>query len=54
MRSHNLINADCTAAMRTMRTRSIDLILTDPPYITRYKSRDVRTVPNDDNGAWLE
>jgi site-specific DNA-methyltransferase (adenine-specific) len=32
---------------------SVDFILTDPPYITRYKSRDGRTVPNDDNDAWL-
>ena len=33
---------------------SVNFILTDPPYITRYKSRDGRTVPNDDNGAWLK
>jgi len=29
-------------------------VLTDPPYIARYKSRDGRTVPNDDNSAWLK
>ncbi|MGI8990077.1 MAG: DNA methyltransferase [Bryobacteraceae bacterium] len=28
--------------------------LTDPPYITRYKSRDSRTVPNDNNATWLK
>ena len=31
----------------------VDFIHTDPPYITRYKGRDDRTVPNDDNAAWL-
>jgi site-specific DNA-methyltransferase (adenine-specific) len=35
-------------------SKSIDFVLTDPPYITRYKSRDGRTVPNDDNDDWLK
>jgi site-specific DNA-methyltransferase (adenine-specific) len=34
--------------------RSVNFILTDPPYITRYKSRDGRVVPNDDNDKWLK
>jgi site-specific DNA-methyltransferase (adenine-specific) len=28
-------------------------VLTDPPYLARYRSRDGRSVPNDDNDAWL-
>ncbi len=39
--------------MRGMESESIDFILTDPPYIARYQSRDGRTVANDDNGRWL-
>lgn len=31
----------------------MDFILTDPPYITRYRGRDGRTVANDDNDQWL-
>jgi site-specific DNA-methyltransferase (adenine-specific) len=33
---------------------SVDFILTDPLYITRYRSRDGRSVPNDNNNAWLK
>jgi site-specific DNA-methyltransferase (adenine-specific) len=32
---------------------SVAFILTDPPYIARYKSRDHQTVRNDDNAGWL-
>jgi DNA modification methylase len=51
---NTIINADCLHAMPQLPARSIDFILTDPPYITRYKSRDGRQVPNDDNDAWLK
>ena len=56
MSSHlnTIINADCLDFLPTLAARSVDFILTDPPYITRYKSRDGRTVPNDDNDAWLK
>jgi adenine-specific DNA-methyltransferase len=52
LRNH-VLNADCLKAMPMLLDRSIDFILTDPPYITRYKSRDGRIVPNDDNDRWL-
>jgi site-specific DNA-methyltransferase (adenine-specific) len=52
LRNH-ILNADCIRALPMLPDRSVDFILTDPPYITRYKSRDGRTVPNDDNDAWL-
>jgi site-specific DNA-methyltransferase (adenine-specific) len=32
---------------------SVDFILTDPPYIAAYRSRDNQTLRNDDNAAWL-
>ena len=44
---------DCVQLLAGLPSESVDFILTDPPYITRYKSRDGRTVPNDDNDAWL-
>ncbi|MBV8771495.1 MAG: DNA methylase [Deltaproteobacteria bacterium] len=40
--------------MAKMPTRSVDFILTDPPYIASFKDRDGRTVRNDDNDAWLK
>jgi DNA modification methylase len=51
---NTIINADCLNALPQIAARSVDFILTDPPYITRYKSRDGRSVPNDDNDAWLK
>ena len=48
-----IIHGDCIDAMSAMPERSVDFILTDPPYIAAYKSRDNQTVRNDDNAAWL-
>jgi DNA modification methylase len=36
-----------------MHSGSVDFILTDPPYLVRYRSRDGRSVANDDNTRWL-
>ncbi|MBN9567048.1 MAG: DNA methylase [Alphaproteobacteria bacterium] len=49
-----VLQGDCTALMRRMERDSVDFILTDPPYITRYRGRDGRTVANDDNARWLK
>jgi len=48
-----IFNADCIDVMRSFDRGSVDMIVTDPPYITRYRSRDGRTVANDDNARWL-
>lgn len=47
-------NGDCLKLLPAIPQSSVDFILTDPPYITRYRSRDGRTVPNDNNDAWLK
>jgi site-specific DNA-methyltransferase (adenine-specific) len=49
-----ILHGDCTAIMRGMPAASVDCIVTDPPYIVSYRSRDGRGVPNDDNAAWLQ
>jgi len=51
---NTILNADCLKALPMLPDGSVNFILTDPPYITRYKSRDGRTVANDDNDAWLK
>jgi adenine-specific DNA-methyltransferase len=51
---NTILHADCLKALPMLQDRSINFILTDPPYITRYRSRDGRTVANDDNDAWLK
>ena len=50
---NTVLHGDCTHLMRNMAAGAVDFILTDPPYITRYRARDGRTVGNDDNGGWL-
>ena len=51
---NRIIPGDCVDVLKGVPSRSIDFVLTDPPYITNYVSRDGRTVPNDDNDAWLK
>jgi site-specific DNA-methyltransferase (adenine-specific) len=50
---NTIFQGDCIATMRRFERGSVDFILTDPPYITRYRGRDGRTVANDDNSRWL-
>lgn len=42
-------HGECVRLMRRMPDESIDFILTDPPYLCRYRDRHGRTVRNDDN-----
>jgi hypothetical protein len=51
---NTVVHGDCVAVMRRMESASVDFILTDPPYLCRYKARDGRTVINDDRDDWLE
>jgi site-specific DNA-methyltransferase (adenine-specific) len=44
---------DCQRELRRLPDACIDLVLTDPPYLVRYKDRSGRTVTNDDNSRWL-
>lgn len=46
-------HGDCVKLMRRMPAASVDFILTDPPYLCRYRDRSGRTVRNDDNARWL-
>jgi DNA modification methylase len=51
---HNtIINGDCLTVLPQLPACSVNFVLTDPPYLVRYKSRDGRTVPGDDTDAWL-
>jgi site-specific DNA-methyltransferase (adenine-specific) len=50
---NRVIHGDCIEIMRAMPAASVDCIVTDPPYIVRYTSRDGRTIAEDDNHAWL-
>ena len=50
---NSVLNGDCLEILPEIASRSVNFILKDPPYIVRYRSRDGRTVMNDDNDKWL-
>ncbi len=49
-----LINGDCIDVLKRVPDSSIDLVVTDPPYLVNYRSRDGRRVRNDVQADWLE
>ncbi len=51
---NRVIHGDCIQVMRAMPDNSVDLVVTDPPYLVRYRSRDGRGFANDDNTRWLK
>jgi site-specific DNA-methyltransferase (adenine-specific) len=53
-RLNTVIHGDCIAAMDRMAPESVDFVLTDPPYIVRYRDRSGRRVANDNHGAWVK
>jgi adenine-specific DNA-methyltransferase len=42
-----VINGDCNNVLKTIPSESIDLVLTDPPYLVSYRDRSGRTIAND-------
>ncbi len=50
---NTVIHGNCMAVLPQLPRESASLVLTDPPYLTRYRPRDGRIVPNDDNNGWL-
>lgn len=55
MRARNtILHGDCINLMQRLQSGSVDLILTDPPYLVRYRDRHGRTVANDDNVSWIK
>lgn len=52
--ANTVLQGDCVNVMRQFRSGSVDFVLTDPPYLANYRSRDGRTVANDNDAAWLK
>lgn len=44
-----IIHGDATAELAKLPDNSIDLIITDPPYLVGYRDRDGRSIANDRN-----
>jgi DNA modification methylase len=51
---NTIIQGDCTKALPMLHNETVDFVLTDPPYVRNYRSKDGRTVRNDNNFAWLK
>lgn len=48
-----VLQGECVTVMSRMAAETVDFILTDPPYLARYRDRSGRSVANDNNAAWL-
>ncbi len=46
---NHILQGDCVHIMQDMPCESVDLTITDPPYLVRYRDRIGRTIINDDN-----
>lgn len=53
MGENMILHGDCLTLLPTLSANSAAMVLTDPPYLARYRDRSGRTVPNDDNDRWL-
>lgn len=51
---NTVLPGDCVQVMRRMGTACVDFILTDPPYLCRYRPRSGQTIANDNRDDWLE
>ncbi|MEW8051104.1 MAG: DNA methyltransferase [Candidatus Thiodiazotropha sp.] len=48
-----IIEGDCIELMRQMPAKSVDLVVTDPPYLVNYKDRFGRSILNDNDDYWV-
>jgi hypothetical protein len=46
-----VIHGDCIAVMRTMPGASLNLVVTDPPYLVNFNARAGRRCGGDDNNT---
>jgi site-specific DNA-methyltransferase (adenine-specific) len=51
---NQIIQGDCLKVLPLLPDESVDLIITDPPYLVDYKPRSGHRCTNDHNGDWLE
>jgi DNA modification methylase len=51
--ANTVLHGDCISIMQSLPANSIDFILTDPPYLVRYRDREGRSIQNDSNSDWL-
>ncbi|MGX5844154.1 DNA methyltransferase [Mesorhizobium sp. ArgA1] len=52
--SNTVLHGDCIEVMAGLPAECVDFILTDPPYLCRYRDRSGRTIANDNDPRWLK
>jgi len=52
--TNRVINGDCIDVLKQLPDRSVDFVLTDPPYLVRYRDRQGRSIAGDDRSDWLK
>lgn len=50
---NHVYHGDCIRLLDEVPDGSVDLVVTDPPYLVRYRSRDGQTLQNSDHFCWL-
>ena len=50
---NQLLHGDCLSLLPRLPSASIDLVVTDPPYLVNYRSRDGRSILGDVHADWL-
>jgi adenine-specific DNA-methyltransferase len=51
---NRIIQGECAAVLKTLPAESVDFVLTDPPYLVRYKDRSGRSIQNDNAPSVLD
>lgn len=51
---NTILRGDCRDVLKSMPGNSFDLVVTDPPYLVRYKERSGRSIKGDRYGDWLQ
>jgi site-specific DNA-methyltransferase (adenine-specific) len=53
--ANSLINGDCIKVLKDLPNNSVDLVITDPPYLVNYRSQDGRSFNNENpkEADWL-
>jgi len=51
---NRVIHGDCTIVLPQVPSESVDLVVTDPPYLVNYRPRDGRLCEGDNTDHWLK
>lgn len=54
LKTNSIIQGDCCSVLPQMPAESVDLIVTDPPYVVGYRARDGRSIAGDTSTDWIE